>query len=104
MDHHRAALEDALQRAARSGGLTRSAARSVAADVCRFDSGGGEMAVKELLAQLGDRDRDRVKRLVAALQRLDAGEFGRCDRCGEPIEDARLDVMPETTRCRACAD
>lgn len=104
MDPRREALENALLRAARSGGLTRDAARSVAADACRLDSGGGEMAVKEMLGRLGTRDQDRVRRIVAALRRLDAGTYGTCEGCGEPIDASRLDLMPETTRCRSCAD
>ena len=103
MADRRKALEDALVRAARSGGLTRDAARSVAADVCRLDSGGGEWKVKEMLAQLSDRDRDRVRRLVAALRSLDRGTYGSCEQCGAAIDDARLDLMPETTTCRGCA-
>lgn len=102
--HRRESIERALVRAARSGGLTRDAARSVAADACRFDAGGGEMAVKEMLAHMSDRDQGRVKRLVAALRRLEAGEYGRCERCAGAIDDDRLDVMPETTTCRSCAE
>lgn len=103
-EKRRAELRAALERAARSGGLTRSAARSVAADVCRLDETGGDQGVKEMLAELSDRDHDRVRRLVAALRRLDYGEYGRCDKCGGPIGDARLDVMPEVTTCRDCAE
>lgn len=98
----RATLQRELERAARSGGLTRSAARSVAADACRLDASGGEWAVKELLAELSDRDRDRVRSLVAALRRLDAGTYGSCTACGAAIGAERLEVMPETTTCRAC--
>ena len=94
MDQRREALENALLRAA----------RSVADDVCRLDSGGGEMAVKEMLGQLGVRDQERVRRIVAALRRLDGGAYGACERCGAAIDDARLDLMPETTSCRDCAD
>ena len=102
--HHRETLERALLRTARSGGLTRDAARSVAADVCRLDAGGGDMRVKELLAQLSDRDQGRVRRIVAALRRIDSGAYGACERCGAAIDEARLDLMPETTTCRSCAE
>ena len=104
MDEKRARLERALLRAARSGGLTRDAARSLAADTCRYDGGGGEMHVKELLAELSDRDRARVRRVVAALRRLDADEYGTCERCGGTIDDARIELVPEITTCRGCAE
>ena len=104
MDARRIALEKALVRAARSGGLTRDAARSLAADTCRYDGGGGEMDAKELLSALSDRDAAHVRRVVAALRRLDSGAYGICERCGGSIDDARLDLVPEITTCRACAD
>ncbi len=38
-----------------------------------------------------------------ALSRLDAGTYGRCDSCGEPIAAERLEIRPFATRCVACA-
>lgn len=35
----------------------------------------------------------------AALERLAAGEYGRCAACGEVIPDARLEVLPQTRFC-----
>ncbi|MFC5947402.1 TraR/DksA family transcriptional regulator [Pseudonocardia lutea] len=42
--------------------------------------------------------------VVAALERIDAGEYGRCAVCGKEIDDERLEVRPETDRCRDHAD
>jgi RNA polymerase-binding transcription factor DksA len=41
--------------------------------------------------------------VAAALTRLDAGEYGACMRCGEPIPYGRLLVMPEATHCLRCS-
>lgn len=41
--------------------------------------------------------------VVDALARLDDGSFGLCRVCGAPIPWARLSVLPETERCRACS-
>jgi DnaK suppressor protein len=49
------------------------------------------------------RSRVMLQRIDGALRRLEAGEFGDCFVCGEPIPDARLEADPTTTRCRACA-
>lgn len=38
--------------------------------------------------------------VAAARQRLDAGLFGRCVSCGDPITDDRLRVLPATVHCR----
>jgi DnaK suppressor protein len=39
----------------------------------------------------------------AALERIAAGGYGSCARCGEPIGFARLEARPEATLCIACA-
>jgi DnaK suppressor protein len=54
-------------------------------------------ATRELLVE-------RVNRITAALERLDAGEYGRCVECGEGIAPARLRAMPEVTTCVRCQD
>ncbi|MGX0904138.1 DnaK suppressor protein [Roseovarius sp. MBR-79] len=48
------------------------------------------------------RDIER-RRLRAALSRLDEGEFGTCEDCGEEIAEARLALDPGLTRCISCA-
>jgi len=42
---------------------------------------------------------DRVRR---ALEKLDEDSYGRCDVCGDPIDEERLEAMPEATRCTRC--
>lgn len=42
-------------------------------------------------------------RLTAALARLDEGEFGYCEDCGEEIAPGRLSLDPAATRCVDCA-
>jgi RNA polymerase-binding transcription factor DksA len=46
----------------------------------------------------------KLNRIVAALERLDQGEYGQCVECGEAIAPARLNVMPEVTTCVRCQD
>lgn len=41
--------------------------------------------------------------LVAALARLDDGEFGYCEDCGDDIARKRLELNPTVTRCINCA-
>ncbi len=41
--------------------------------------------------------------LRQALDRLKAGTYGICERCGKPINPERLAVLPDTTLCMACA-
>ncbi|HEX9818170.1 MAG TPA: TraR/DksA family transcriptional regulator [Methylomirabilota bacterium] len=46
----------------------------------------------------------KVNRIVAAIERLDAGEYGKCAECGETIAPARLQVLPEVQTCVRCQD
>ncbi|HEX7625060.1 MAG TPA: TraR/DksA C4-type zinc finger protein [Anaeromyxobacteraceae bacterium] len=52
--------------------------------------------------RLRDRDRERATCIQQALARIDAGTFGRCATCGEPIGSARLRARPETELCIDC--
>jgi len=44
-----------------------------------------------------DRQRKLIAKIDAALQRLDAGEYGYCEMTGEPISLKRLDARPIAT-------
>jgi RNA polymerase-binding protein DksA len=50
---------------------------------------------KALLNQLNEQ-LDEVNR---ALEKVDAGTYGLCEKCGEPIAEARLEAMPATRYC-----
>ena len=51
---------------------------------------------------LGRRGQERQSRILAALERLRAGTYGSCLRCGEPIPYARLAAIPEAQSCIDC--
>ena len=44
---------------------------------------------------------DQRSQVEAALARLDAGTYGTCVDCGQPIDEARLEFRPEAARCLA---
>lgn len=37
-----------------------------------------------------------------ALERMRSGKYGLCERCGQPIDKARLQAFPEATLCLKC--
>jgi RNA polymerase-binding transcription factor DksA len=49
-------------------------------------------------------DRRKLKLINAALGRLERGEFGICNECGEPIPAKRLKIVPWATCCVPCQD
>lgn len=51
---------------------------------------------------LAEARRD-LEELDAAEQRVDAGTYGLCEKCGRPISAERLDVLPAARRCIDCA-
>ena len=54
-------------------------------------------------AKLGDA-RGRLIMLENAIGKIDAPGFGNCRECGDPIQVARLMLLPETTLCIECAE
>jgi RNA polymerase-binding transcription factor DksA len=50
-----------------------------------------------------DRAQRRIVELDEALDRLDAGRYGICVGCGEPIAPDRLDARPSARTCIVCA-
>jgi DnaK suppressor protein len=45
---------------------------------------------------------ERVTQVERALERLDAGNYGWCERCGNPIPVERLAAFPSATLCVTC--
>jgi len=52
--------------------------------------------------QLSRRQKNELLQFDEALQRLDSGNFGTCERCAEDIPIGRLKAMPYAKFCIAC--
>ena len=46
--------------------------------------------------------RDMLEQSQHALERIDAGSYGQCENCGNPIGKNRLMAFPRATLCLAC--
>ena len=57
---------------------------------------------REFFFELGNGDRRLLRDVVAALQKIDDGSFGNCERCGETIGDKRLEALPFARYCIDC--
>ena len=59
---------------------------------------------RQAMAQAAMRRRAaRGARIDAALRRIDEGEFGFCQICGDGIAQERLDLDPTVPTCVSCA-
>lgn len=58
----------------------------------------------DVLGAISQSARSELGLLDAALRRLANGRYETCATCGEPIDEERLDAVPYTDRCCACAE
>ena len=57
---------------------------------------------RELNLLLQDREKQHLEAIEEALQRIETGEYGFCDECGDQIDQKRLMVMPLAQLCITC--
>ena len=57
---------------------------------------------REFFFELGNGDRRLLRDVVSALQKIDDGSFGTCERCSEDIADKRLEALPFARYCIDC--
>ena len=60
--------------------------------------------VRDMDFALLEMESETLLRIDEALMRLEHGSYGICDRCDEPIAEARLRALPFATRCRDCQE
>lgn len=58
---------------------------------------------RQQVATLLEEARTRLAELDLAIRRVEGGDYGRCEVCGRPIPDERLDVLPTASTCVDCA-
>ncbi len=91
VDHVQAAL---TENGAATGEI--SAVRTHLADM---DSEGedADLAVAQ-------NEHEILEAVDGALERIEAGTFGTCQECGQEISETRLNALPYTPHCIACAE
>ncbi len=66
------------------------------------DEGDPDLAEREKnLALLMVMER-KLESVNSALRAMEKGSYGICERCGNPIDPARLEVRPDATLCLDC--
>lgn len=57
---------------------------------------------RETAQSLSNHARAMLTQIDDALRRIEAGVYGSCEGCGQPIEAARLEALPYATLCLDC--
>lgn len=68
-----------------------------------IDQASSEYA-QSMAFRLRDREKFLLKKVEKALQRVEDGSFGVCERCEEQISLKRLQARPVTTLCIRCKE
>lgn len=88
---------------AAAGRLTASATEAAERELSSAEQHPAELATetmeRELDQSLIEHAESELVEIDAALARLQADAYGRCEACGKPISDARLEVMPAARYC-----
>jgi DnaK suppressor protein len=59
---------------------------------------------KELLMSMSTNDRQLLESIDSALYRIEGGDYGYCDNCGELIQEKRLEALPWAHHCVKCQE
>jgi RNA polymerase-binding transcription factor DksA len=103
LETERAAAASRLAGLEREFGSVVESARQANTDDEHDPEGATIAFERQHIAALVSQARERLAEIEAALGRLDAGSYGRCVRCGEPISPERLAARPAAQTCIRCA-
>ena len=75
------------------------------ADRPEFGLGEGSTGAHSWEMTLARRERvtNHIKAIQIALERVGDGTYGCCEQCGAQIDPERLEILPTTPVCVACA-
>lgn len=66
------------------------------------DEGDPDLVEREKVMALVQGLERKLESIEYALRQAQEGSYGICERCGEAIDPARLEAIPETTLCVKC--
>src|SRR5271157_5636212 len=64
---------------------------------------GSDNSDQELTLSLLGNEKHALDQIEAAIERIDDGSYGRCEKCGGKIPKSRLDAVPYAAKCVRCA-
>lgn len=57
---------------------------------------------RNFMLRLRGRERNLLKKIDEAMEKIDSGNYGICENCGQEINIKRLEARPVTTMCIEC--
>jgi DnaK suppressor protein len=79
-----------------------SAERKEGSPFGKREEGADEASELEKRLALEERLGESLNEVEHALQKYEAGTYGLCDSCGQPIEQGRLEAIPQASLCLNC--
>jgi RNA polymerase-binding transcription factor DksA len=79
-----------------------SAERKEGSPFGKREEGADEASELEKRLALENRLEESLNEVEHALQKYEAGTYGLCDSCKQPIEQARLEAIPQASLCVKC--
>jgi len=65
---------------------------------------GSDTNLMEQSVMMLETEREKIRQLNEALQRITDGTYGICEYCGEFIQETRLEIIPYATCCVTCKE
>jgi RNA polymerase-binding transcription factor DksA len=103
--HELAELRDALMRVRHENEVDLADARA-ALDTLTQDQALSSASLREVAGNaeyMIDDATTIIARVDTALERMDRGDYGTCERCARPILFERLQLRPYATTCVPCS-
>jgi RNA polymerase-binding transcription factor DksA len=105
---YRKKLQSLLERLSGEESRLRQEVRHPGGDAAVEQQGSSEdlgraLTDDEVAISLLGNEEDIRRECNAALDRIDRGAFGQCEKCGKPISKQRLDALPYARSCIECA-
>ncbi len=90
-------------------GILKHLSELEGASVQELSQGGGDSADiasveinQASIQKLGNREKKLINKIDLALEKIESGDYGTCELCGEPISSGRLQARPVAQFCIDC--
>ena len=98
LSNERASLMESINRARQAAAETKIERTEDEGDLATISHN------RDVIYNLHENDFTRLRFIQQALRAMDRGSYGECVRCGEDINEKRLEAVPWATMCIQCQE